>query len=445
MLVREGRRILPPFLAALSAALPILLLSALPGRAALAPSAKLRPSLGAPRYETELKVRVRILEAVSRVRVRGFDLSMAGGGTGSESAVRRRADRASEWEVHCQSGRIRLTRTDHEGGIGGSRTIELPEPAIIHSPAGFLKVQDKAYRETVRIYSEGSLCEAINEIDLERYLSGLVNSEFNSRWSAEAVGAQVVAARTYALFKMRESRVNTLQHFDLDSTQRDQVYDGSVREDMRSTRAVEKTRGLVLTTNGSLPLKAFYHSTCGGRTELPQKVWGNPFPGFRKTVPCPFCAGSPGFHWDTAFSTSEIARSLLRGARAEGAPRGWPSHWEKILARAGLEDLQTEQADLDGRVERVSSQWTWGGTSFLLSLPASKFRDWVGATRLTSAKFSIHRPTRFALSSWRVEGRGNGHGVGMCQWGAKVMGDRGYTTASILRHYYPDSILRKLW
>ena len=436
----QGKMIFPPFFAAFA-----LLHFPGPVQAALAPTAPMRPALGAPRYDTNLKIRVRILEAVSRVRIRGFDLTMGGGSSGRSLAAFRRADRASEWDFHCQSGRIRATRVDRSGGIGGATTIELPEPAIIQSPAGFLKIQDKSYRETVRIHAEGSLCEAVNEIDLEKYLSGLVNAEFNSRWSPEAVGAQVVAARTYALFKIREARTSGLQHFDLDSTQRDQVYDGSVREDPRSTRAVERTRGLVLTSNGTLPLKAFYHSTCGGRTELPQKVWGNPFPGFHKTVPCPFCAGSPGFHWETTFSTQEVAQALKRGARSEGAPSAWPADWERILTRAGLEDMQTEQADPEGRVERVKTRWTWGGSSFQLTVSASKFREWVGAARLKSAKFSFTPSRSSVAGAWHIVGRGNGHGVGMCQWGAKVMGDRGFTTASILRHYYPDSILRKLW
>jgi stage II sporulation protein D len=376
------------------------------------------------------RIRVRVVEAASTVMVRGYDLRLA----------ERVVPGFSQWEVRCQDGRVRAKEA------GGSRTFDLPEPAHIRTPAGFLTVQNRRYREDVHLYSQGSFCEAINAVDLEKYLTGLVNGEFNSRWAEEAIGAQVIAARTYALFRMTEMRK---QHYDVDATERDQVYDGSVSEDHRATRAVERTRGLVLTTgDGRTPLKAFYHSSCGGRTELPSRVWGGNFPGF-KSVACPFCALAPKFNWDTRLKASEVVEAFRRGSRRGGPAPRWPGLWMAILQKGELVGVQADARSEPSAGERVSSlstTWVYSGRTYDLPVSGARFREWLGATRLRSALFKVTPESAMAGGlAWRVEGRGNGHGVGMCQWGAKVMGDRGFKTASILQHYYPGAVLRKVW
>ncbi len=382
------------------------------------------------------KIRVRIAEAVPTVLVRGYDL---GFDSGSPNA--KHVPGFSQWELRCQDGRVRARE------VGGARAMELGEPALVGTQAGFLTVQNKRYRESVRVFSQGSFCEAVNEVDLEKYLLGLVNGEFNSRWNEEAIGAQVVAARTYALYRMREMRK---EHYDVDPNERDQVYDGSVGEDHRAARVVERTRGVILASaDGRVPLKAFYHSSCGGRTELPQHVWGGgSFPGFR-SVACPYCSIAPKFNWNTRITSDELVHAFRKGTRISGAQPNWPGLWMAILQKGelvGLDVDRREAPEFGNRVAAVRTTWVYSGRTYDLPISGARFREWFGATRLRSALFSIlPQPPAAGRLAWKIEGRGNGHGVGMCQWGAKVMGDRGFRMASILRHYYPDAVLRKLW
>ena len=108
--------------------------------------------------------------------------------------------------------------------------IRFRSPTTVETPAGFFQYKGRPYRETLRIHALPSgECEVVNEVDLEKYLDGLVNSEFSSQWSEEAVAAQAIAARTYAFYQMREAHMRPEAHYDVDSTTKDQVYDGSYR------------------------------------------------------------------------------------------------------------------------------------------------------------------------------------------------------------------------
>ncbi|OFZ06051.1 MAG: hypothetical protein A2X97_01810 [Bdellovibrionales bacterium GWA1_52_35] len=396
-------------------------------------------------------VRVRLTETIARAEVRGFDLSLLAGPTRKYSTSK---DKMSRWEFRCSNGKVRALQLLEKGA---SAAIELPEPVTIHTPAGFLSFGGKPYRNELRIYSKGSTCEVINEVDLEKYLDGLVNSEFSARWNEDAIAAQVVAARTYAYYQMLQARAAN-RHYDVDATIKDQVYDGSIREDFRSSRAVEKSHGIVLTlgtANAPVPLKAFYHSTCGGHTELPQNVWGNPHPGFKRAVRCEFCNRSPVYSWDVPMNGKEIGQALKAGALKGGAFPGWPKNWKQTLQKGQLLDLRIAHITPQGRVLRLRTLWADGPNAVELTISGSRFREWIGSTRIKSALFQVSAERagkRLAgvappgnKREWHFRGRGNGHGVGMCQWGAKVMGEKGYTMGAILKLYYPDAILRRLW
>ncbi|MCM2323731.1 MAG: SpoIID/LytB domain-containing protein, partial [Oligoflexia bacterium] len=257
------------------------------------------------------------------------------------------------------------------------------------------------------------------------------------------IAAQVIAARTYALYQMERARAS---HFDVDATVRDQVYDGSIREDTRASQSVLKTRGMVLTVSSgrapASPIKAFYHSTCGGRTGLPEHVWGASVPGFRRSVVCPFCAGSPVLNWDLELSAPELKETLLQGARAEEQLLpGWPRDWRALLRGAQLVGVRLGKLDSAGKVAAVVTSWKLRDRALELPLGAARFRDWLGPARFRSTSFQIHSKG----SRWSFRGRGNGHGVGMCQYGAKAMGEKGFKSVAILKHYYPDATVRKLW
>jgi stage II sporulation protein D len=423
-------------------ALPIAALASIPKHSAPTPS------------DLSVKIRVRVSPGVPVVQLRGFDLRIF-----EQTRLTSAPDRQSEWELKCGHGpnaKIRARRVgnipsgarNRAGSAGASEDdFELQAPVAVQTPAGFLSLHGRPYRGEIVVYPNAGKCEVINEVDLEKYLDGLVNAEFNAKWSEQGIAAQVIAARTYAYYQMQEASQRG-KHFDVDSTDRDQVYDGSIREDFRASRAVEKTRGIVLAVNEGgayMPLKAFYHSTCGGVTELPEKVWGTHYPGFRR-VRCPYCGSSPRFRWELDLTPAEISRLITKGAAGEAEALGWPSDWKKVLARKDLVEVATDEAEEGGRPNRVVMLWRDAKSrSIELAAPAGRVRNWLGTQNFRSTSFKANPFLKGLVKFWHFEGRGNGHGVGMCQWGAKVMGDLGYSATTILKHYYPEATLRKLW
>lgn len=386
-----------------------------------------------PRSEllkAEQLVRVRLAEKAFSSRLRGFDLEFYEN-SGEGLITIARVDRQSEWKVDCSNGQILLRSVD------GSKRLAAKGRLEVRTPTGFFRFRDRPYREKLTLYApaDSTGCEAVNTVALEKYLDGLVNAEFSSQWNSEAVGAQVIAARTYALYRIDEMKERDGSHFDVDATDKDQVYDGSIREDYKAARSVESTRGLVLMTadrfdSKLVPLKAFYHSTCGGMTTLPERVWNTHVQGFRKGVRCPFCKGSPAFQWRTHIDATELEAELK------------PLLPRDLRSGSMLGNVRIEKKDSSGRNDLILTLWKHGARWFTHTLSGVQFRSALGAKRVRSTQFEV---VRDSVGRWVVSGQGNGHGVGLCQWGAKVMGERGFDSAAILGHYYPGAVLKKLW
>lgn len=386
-----------------------------------------------PRSEllkSEQLVRVRLSERAFSSHLRGFDLEFyENSGEGLMTVAR--IDRQSEWRIDCARGQVLLRSLD------GSKRLVVKGRLEVRTPAGFFRFRERPYREKLSVYasSDSTGCEVVNTVALEKYLDGLVNAEFSSRWSPEAVSAQVIAARTYALYRIEEAKSDGNSRFDVDATDKDQVYDGSMREDYKAARSVESTRGLVLMTENLsaaklMPLKAFYHSTCGGMTTLPERVWSTNVPGFKKGVRCPFCKGSPAFSWKAHVDATELEADLK------------PLLPRDLRQGSTLGNLRIERKDSSGRNDLILTLWRRGSRWFTHTLSGAQFRTILGAKRIRSTQFDVQQDS---VGRYVITGKGNGHGVGLCQWGAKVMGERGFNAASILSHYYPGAVLKKLW
>ncbi len=399
-------------------------------------------------FQPSMSIRVKMAESTEFLRVRGLDLRVADGESNRDLAATGATVQSSvgEWAVSCRSGRVILAQGKTPSQLRRKQVVGVE--VSFTTPAGFLSLDGKPYRDQLRIRAgRGENCVVINELDLEKYLDGLVNGEFNSRWSEEAIAAQVIAARTYALHQIQEARRRN-RPWDLESTIKDQVYNGTSQEDFLASRAVSKTRGMILTEKKKTsPIKAFYHSTCGGRTELPSQVWGKEARGIgeHKRVECPFCVSSPRYRWDFVMTDSEIKRAILDGVEDRGLPEGWPKDWKTIVARWQLDEVDLKTHDVD-RVSEVTLNFSNGAffqpQKRKLIVSGTRFRGWVGVERVKSTVFDLQRTTD---RRWVVSGRGYGHGVGLCQWGAKVMGEKGYKSGRILSHYYPSAVVRKLW
>lgn len=412
------------------------------------------------------KIRVRIADGVHRVEVRGFDLKFnslnredfklqqasALRSLTARPTLSARSDRLSEWRLSCPNGGV-VEAAQMGAGKYPLRTVYFAGPVALESPSGFLTVRGKPYREKVIVHSiakkSGWECEVVNHVDIESYLDGLVNAEFSAAWNRESIDAQVIAARTYAFYQMK-LMAKKGSHFDLDSTVKDQVYDGSTREDYRSRLSAIRTKGVVLKAShhDEWPVKAYYHSTCGGTTELPEVVWGAPMKGFRKRVACTHCKSSPSFIWDVPLPGREIAMEIWKGTHESGGPdrawmKKWPADWERSLRESELVGLHVASQNASGRVETVSSRWRNGaGKEFTLEIPGTLFRYWIGPSRLKSTVFQV---LAAGEGQWVLRGRGFGHGVGLCQWGTKTLGENGKKARDILAFYYPNTVLARAW
>lgn len=285
---------------------------------------------------------------------------------------------------------------------------------IAASAGDYVLINGKRYRGVVELSSRNQGILVVNEIPLEDYLVGLINCEISSLWPMEAIKAQAVVARTYALFQ-KKARQGLPYH--LESSVLDQVYQGCELEDSRSARGVRETAGEVLTYNGIL-IQAFYHSMCGGHTEAAENVWGYPIPYLNGTE-CTFCLTTPTLNWEQKIPLAKI-ESLLK---------------EAGFGVAGLAAVKIDKRNRSGRNEEVVLIPKKGKP---VRVSAPRFRKAVGFGVIRSTKFTVDTFGGVATFS----GIGNGHGVGLCQWGARNQALQGATYREILSHYYPGTAIQ---
>lgn len=280
--------------------------------------------------------------------------------------------------------------------------------------ASHLLVNGKSYRGRIEVLSLDKSVLVVNELYIEDYLVGLINAEISSAWPIEAVKAQAVIARTYALNR-KEARKNSLYH--LESSVIDQVYDGSENEDPRALRAVSETLGQVLTYYGKI-IQAFYHSNCGGKTESAENVWGARLP-YMTGVDCQYCLTNPSTIWELKLSIKDIEEK----ARIAGYKFGT------------LTDIRTGLRNSRGRLTSVVLVFSKG----MVTLTGDQFRKVVGYGVIKSTNFMV----KISSGNAHFSGYGNGHGVGLCQWGAKQRAVDGFNYTEILSYYYPGTELKK--
>ena len=284
------------------------------------------------------------------------------------------------------------------------------------SASSAVYVNNKPYRGLVELTVSDKGILVVNQLPLEEYLVGLINCEISSAWPIEAVKAQAIIARTYAMNR-KVARMTSPYH--LESSVIDQVYEGCQIEDSRARRAVFETEGEVLTFGGAI-IQAFYHSSCGGRTEASENVWGASLP-YLKGVECQYCLTSPAATaWEYKLSLKDLEERL----RAAG------------YKLSGLYDIKPGALNSRGRLKQVVLLASKGGGT----ISGEQFRKAVGYGVIKSTRFT----TKNVKNEISFSGSGNGHGVGLCQWGAKQRALDGFGCGEILSYYYPGTELKKL-
>jgi len=268
---------------------------------------------------------------------------------------------------------------------------------------------------TLRIALQNSRLQVVNRLDVEEYVTGVVSSEISSSWHPEALKAQAVAARTYVLYK---KMLNSSNDFDVVASVQDQVYTGHLQVTESVRDAIQQTQGQVITFERR-PIFAAYSSTAAGRTEDANNVWALDLP-YLKGVDCPFDEASPRFSWQASVSFDRVEQRLVQEGYAVGS----------------LATMTPYTFTRAGRVNEIRILHSKGE----LILRGQDFRRVVGYRTIPSTQFQIESIGRDVVLS----GRGAGHAVGLCQWGAKEMAELGYRHTAIVQYYYPGTTLRQV-
>ncbi len=262
----------------------------------------------------------------------------------------------------------------------------------------------------------------INTMDIEEYLYGVIGKEMEKSWPFEALKAQAVCSRTL-IFYYRNLATKKKLPYDVSDTIYHQVYGGVYSENESIVRAVEETSNEILVAgqngeNGYNIVPSFFHACCGGHTSTASDVWGGNYPSL-KGVEDPFCSGTPFYSWSKSFTQNDLKGIV-----------GIPVSSVQVL---GYND--------SGRVAKIE----FSGKSGSKVMTAESFRMMTvnGSTTFSSRQslpstlFTVRKQGNVFL----FEGKGYGHGVGLCQWGAKKMAEQGKTYKEILGYYFPELCL----
>ena len=298
----------------------------------------------------------------------------------------------------------------------------------------------KQYRGELLISAVDSGLLVVNSLPMDSYLRGVVPLEIGNRTSAEmaAVEAQAVAARTYAYKHLGGTRP-----FDMYATVQDQVYGGVGAEKSLPDSAIATTSDVVVLYNGQ-PITTPYHSTCGGSTAGVSEVWydqpdqpylrpvSDKIPGTNNY----YCDPSPRFSWTQTFDAAGLRAVMEKYlANYTNAPR-------TNLGR--ITDVKEQGRTASGRVAALMVQTESGSYTLRGNDIRFVLRDPKGVI-LNSTLFSLSAATNGGeVSSLTLNGRGYGHGIGMCQWGAIGRARAGQNYRTILETYYPGTTIGRI-
>jgi len=311
--------------------------------------------------------------------------------------------------------------------ISGGKTLKLGERSLGIKRVRFYARRDvsvyhggkeKRYRGYVDVHltPDGKLL-VINQLELEDYVRGVLYHEVSHRWPMEALKVQAVATRSYAVYQMK---ANYMRDFDVTNDIYSQVYGGRTGERYRTNIAVSETIGEVLLYQGKI-LPAYFHATCSGRTENVKELWPRhempPLAG----VACRHCRESPHYFWKRNLQLKDIQTKLNAKGHKIGA----------------IADIAILNHNTSGRIEKLLLTDRTGGK---LTIAGKDFREVVGPNIIRSNNYYV------VMHGYYVDffGKGWGHGVGMCQWGAQGMSSIGSAYDKILELYYPGTEIAKL-
>jgi stage II sporulation protein D len=274
-----------------------------------------------------------------------------------------------------------------------------------------IRLNGREYASPLEIVRSGDGVAVVNEVPLEDYVVGVLRAEANEKWPLEMLRAQAIVARTYAAY---HRTIAAGKPFHILASTAHQQYAGRVPATSPIWGAVRETAGQVLLWKGEV-FPAFYHTESGGYTEDPRMVFAARNMPALKPVRCEFSAGSPHYYWSLDLRLSELSEILRRNDVNVGA----------------ISAIEISERTPSLRAATITVHG---------SRTSMRLRRMVGYDTLKSTLFAVALDGEWA----RFSGRGYGHGVGMCQWGAKGMAEQGYTARKILEFFYPGTTFGSL-
>jgi stage II sporulation protein D len=309
----------------------------------------------------------------------------------------------------------------------------------------FLSLNGRRYRGVIEFLpsSNGGLT-VINELGLEEYLYGVLPNEMPPSWPMEALKAQAVASRSYAVYNILKKAGKA--SFDVTGGTGDQVYSGYDGEHPRTNEAVDMTKGQVLTYKGK-PILALYHSNSGGITENSGDAFGIQLP-YLKSVNDEFSLQAQNGTWVVKIPQTQVYDLEIIEKSASGRVK-------KLLVRGIYGEKVLSGTEIRNALQLKSNLFEILADNVLYITANGKdvipLYQLMGKTVVSSNKevvlsssivhiMSSQVSKEFPVTGgcFEIRGKGNGHGVGLSQWGAKVMAENGYTFKEILLHYYTD-------
>lgn len=303
-----------------------------------------------------------------------------------------------------------LTVTEKEVRHGKS-VIPLADGYALLETKEAVKFGTHQYTGKIHVFVKGERMRLLNEVFLEDYIPGVLASEISYSWHDEAIQAQAVAARSYAYATWLQTKDEAYQ---IDASASSQEFAGTYAPHPKLVSATKKTAGQILTYYGE-PIHAFFHACSGGETERASEVWTNADKkyGYLQNVRTRYCETHPLYQWTTNLSLDEASGAL-----------------KSYFSNDTLVSLKAKSLTRTGRIKLI----TLVGRKESRDIDGNSFRLAIGASKLPSLLFTIRQTGDQLVFS----GKGFGHGVGLCQWSAKTMAERGYGYQEILFYFYKN-------
>lgn len=346
-------------------------------------------------------------------------------------------------EVYYSSRPVTVTSEDRKLRVknhtGATLRGNLDEVNILpRGPRNHVRLGDSSYRGLLKLLPAGRNIRVINVVYMEDYLRGVVPPEIGSRSrdEIEAVKAQSVAARTYALSHLQQYPG---EPYDMKSNIMDQIYNGVRVENKLINRAIDATSGNAIMYQDKF-INAYYHSTCGGMTDDIASVWNRVETPYLKAVEDgDACSWSKYYTWKEVFTEVQLRGRIEQYLSSD---RG------RDLVIGRIRDVNVVGRTPGGRVAKLLVTTTDDTFSF----KKDRIRWVIGRTSnpeliLPSSRFDVDITFYSGgdIRSVTFKGRGYGHGVGMCQCGAIGLARDGWTFDKILKKYYTGVEIRKMY